>query len=329
MNIQSSPAEIEQVKSLISENRSFLNVFKKDWTKNVMEELNFRLNGKIPRNFLINISGLIGTPTGIFKSTMGLQMALTLDPTFTLNERVAFSINELLDKIKNYTEFYMTEDEFLNFKSKYVGTYEVSEPDKKVKNPRNETCTKLILLTKLIFFLDEQTKTLKFGGMTRLQNLVDTCRQRQICFITCGVDSYEMSFQTYSLLRVVESNDKYLPKKVVKYAVYDKERDIYYGFFRWNIIPLSNEIWGSFWQEYSKLKTTFQRVTISQKIGSMDIEGYADEVIGNESFDRCFIETKNGEKLVTSFVRALINKLFPDLTNQERENILAEIKMSH
>lgn len=327
MKVQRSPAEAEQIKSIIQFNRSFKNVFKKDWTKIIIDELAYKLYGAIPRNFLINITGLIGVPTGIFKSTLGLQIARTLDPRFNLKERVAFSINELLMKVQKYSEFYMTEKEFLKFRREYSGTYEVVEPDKRVYNNNDELCTKLVLLTKLLFFLDEQTKTLKHGHFIRLQNLVDTCRQRQICFITCGVEGYEFHISTYELVRIQESHDKYLPKKQVRYGVYDKKRDVYYGYFKWNVIPLTDPSWNKFWHEYSEMKADFQRVAIQQRTQAMDYEGYADMIMEHNDWDKCFRETKEGKEIfLSSMAKALIIKLFPDLTNQEKDTILSEIK---
>lgn len=329
MKLLRTPAEKEQIRKLILENPTFINVFNKDWTKNVIDDLSYKLYGKIPRNFLINISGLIGTPTGIFKSTLGLQIALTLDNTFTLQNRVAFTINSLIDKVRDNSEFYMTDYQLYKFKDEYEGEYEIHKLKKPIYNFQNELCNNLVLLRKMIFFLDEQTKSLKTGSLVRLKNLIDTCRERQLCFITCGVDSYEMNFSTYDLQRIQESHDNYLPKKTVQYAVYDRERDIYYGYFKWNITPLTDLNWNNFWKKYSILKTEFQRNVMQQQINSMDYEDYAMEIIESEDFDKCFVETKTGERLLISLLRSLIIKKFPDLTNQERDTILAEVRIQY
>lgn len=328
MKVQRTPAEEEQIKFVLKGNETFFKTFKCDWTANVLDDLHYRLYGKIPRNFLINISGLIGTPTGIFKSTLGLQIALTLDPLFDLHKRVAFSVNDLLDKVKKHSEFVFTDEEFVKFQNEYKGTYEVYESHAKEYNSSGQLCTKLVLLTKMIFFLDEQTKTLRVGSLIRLQNLIDTCRQRQICFITCGVESYDMNFSTYDLLRIQESHDKYLPEKTVRYGVHDKDKDIYYGYFMWEIFPLTNPMWLKFWKVYSRLKTNFQRVAISQQTSSMDYDNYANDITEEEEYEKCFRITKKGiKKLESNLLRSLILRLFPDLTNQERETILSTIKL--
>ena len=293
-----------------------------------MDDLKGKMFGKIPRNFLINIGGQIGNLTGIFKSTLGLQMALDIDPFFNLKQRVAFSINELLDKVKNNSEYVLCNVCYHDFKKTFSGTYEEHYKKGDVcENCSNESDV-LILLTKLLFFLDEQTRTLKIGGLIRLQNLVDTCRQRQIAFICCGVDQYDMSFTTYNLKRVQESHDDYLPKKRVRYGVYDDARRIYYGFFQWDITPLTDPNWKSFWKEYSVMKTEFQRIAISQRTQSQNYEEYAEEIINSEDFVKCFKTTKKGDRVLQSaLVRNLIYKTYVDLTGEDRDNILAEIKM--
>jgi len=321
--------EVEQIKITIQQNSTFYKIFTENWTDNVLEDLKYRLYGRIPRNFIINISGLIGTPTGIFKSTMGLQIALALDPRFNLNQRVAFSINQLLDKVKNNSEYVLCNRCYYNFTKTYNGTYETYPQKKEMKCENcDNVADSLILLTKLVFFLDEQTKTLLRGGLVRLQNLVDTCRQRQICFISCGVEQYGMNFTTYSLKRVQESADDYLPEKRVRYAVYDDERQVYYGYFQWDVTPLTDPHWKLFWKEYSVMKTDFQRIAIAQQTQMANFEEYAQEIVDSEEFIKCFVERKNGEKVLQSgLLRNLIYKRYPDLTHNERSMIFSEVKL--
>jgi hypothetical protein len=329
MKTNRSRAEVVQIQAMLQQNISFYKVFQEDWTKIVLDDLNNRINGKIPRNFLVNIGGLIGTPTGIFKSTLGVQLAMHLDPLFNLQQRVGFSINQLLDKVRDNSEYYLCNKCHYEFERSYQGTYEVHpvESEERCNNCEN-MADKLILLTKMIFFLDEQTKTLKQGGLVRLQNLADTCRQRQISFITCGVEQYGMHFTTYQLQRIQESSDDYLPAKRVRFAVYDDSRDIYYGFFQWDITPLTDPTWHKVFVEYSKMKTNFQRVAIAQQTQAINFEEYAEEIINSEDFQKCFKLLKNGSKILqTALVRNVIYQKFPDYTAQDRENILSQIKM--
>jgi hypothetical protein len=322
-------SEIVQIQTLLQENPTFYRVFKDDWTQSILEELRNRLYGKIPRNFVINIGGLVGTSTGIFKSTLGLQLVMQLDPTFTLKGRVAFSINALLDLIRNTSEFTLCSKCLADFKQGYKGTYEEidAQVNEKCNNCENMS-EKQVLLTKLIYFLDEQTRTLKTGGMIRLMNLIDTCRQRQICFILCGVNQYNLHFTTYELRRIQESSDDYLPMKQVRYAVYDSERDIYYGYFLWDITPLTDPKWKMVFDEYAKIKTEFQRVAIAQRTQAMGIEQYAEQIINSKEFQKCFKTLNSGRKVLQiAVLRTVINQAFPDVTNSERSDILSEVKM--
>jgi len=330
MKTQRSRAETIQIQNLLQTNQTFYRVFQENWTEEVMRDLKNRLYGRIPRNFLVNISGLIGTPTGIFKSTLGLQKCFELDPMFNIKERVAFSINQLLDKVRDNSEFYFCNSCFEEFKTNYKGTYEIHpvKNEDKCSKCGDMLADKLILVTKMLFFLDEQTKTLKMGGIIRLQNLADTCRQRQICFFTCGVEQYGMHFTTYQLKRVQESSDDYLPAKRVRYAVYDDDRDFYYGYFQCDITPLTDPKWKKIFEEYSQLKTDFQRIAISQQTQAINFEEYAEQIINSPEFSKTFKLLKDGRKVLQSaLVRNVIFQRFPDLTAQDRDNILAQVRM--
>jgi hypothetical protein len=331
LKVYRTRAENIQIQNLLQTSQTFYRVFNDNWTPTVIDDLKNKLYGRIPRNFLVNIGGLVGTPTGIFKSTLGLQLCLKLDPMFSLKQRVAFSINQLLDKVRDNSEYYLCNKCYEEFKSNYKGTYEehpVKTEDEKCSVCGDLLADKLILLTKMIFFLDEQTKTLKQGGIIRLQNLADTCRQRQICFVTCGVEQYGMHFTTYNLKRIQESSDDYLPLKRVRYAVYDDEREIYYGYFQWDITPLTDPDWKNMFDEYSQIKTDFQRVAISQQTQSMNFEEYAQEVIDSDDFAKTFKLLKDGRRVLQSaLVRNVIFQRYPDLTESERNMILSQIKM--
>jgi len=328
MRTNRTPAEKRQIQEMMLNHKTFYAVFQDDWTNNVLDDLRNRLYGRIPRNFLLNITGLIGTPTGIFKSSMGLQIALILDPLFNVEQRIGFSINGLLDKIQEHTEYSLCPKCFSDFRKSYFGTFEVikEESEKQCENCDN-IAENTVLLTKMVFFLDEQTKTLKTGGLARLQNLMDTVRQRQICLITCGVEEYNMHFTTYHLQRVQESSDDYLPKKRVRFGVYDDKRDLYYGYFQWDLIPLSDPKWKFLWDKYSKIKQNFQRVAIAQQISSMAFEEYAEEIMACDDFEHCWHISKNGTKIDTGLLKNVIYKRYPDLTEHERSMILSEVRM--
>jgi len=114
----------------------------------------------------------------------------------------------------------------------------------------------------------------------------------------------------------------------VRYAVYDDQRDLFYGYFKWNITPLSDPRWKSFWDEYSKMKTEFQRIAISGQTTQMNFEEYAEQVMNDENFEKCFKETKDGRQIFqSSLAKNLIFKHFPDMTENEKSMILSQIKL--
>jgi hypothetical protein len=327
LSVKRTEVEKDQIINLMRKDTTFRLIFTKNYTQFFLDDLHNRLYGKIPRNWVINITGLIGTPTGIFKSSMGLQIALSLDPSFNLKERVAFTINQLLDKIREFSEFSFCQEHLDKFKKFYEGSYDIMQPD---ENAKCRACKKkansLILMRKLIFFLDELTHTLKIGDVMRLKNIIDACRERQLCFFTCGIPEYDLSFSTYSLQRVEESDDKFLPLKRVRYAVRDSEKKYYYGYFVWDVIPLTNPEWNDFWGEYSVYKTRFQRQAIAQQVGEFGMEKYAQKIRAMPEFEQCFYYTKKGiRKLHLGKLENLIVKFFPDFTHIQRKYIKNEI----
>ena len=110
--------------------------------------------------------------------------------------------------------------------------------------------------------------------------------------------------------------------------MYDDERNIYYGFFKWDITPLTEPRWGNFFMEYSKMKTDFQRIAIAQQTQAMNFEEYASEIINSPDFPKTFKTLKDGRQVMQpALVRNIIYQKFPDMTENERTNILSQVKM--
>ena len=258
---------------------------KNDYTNVLFGEIGYFLNGNIPRNFVINIGGLVGRFTGIFKTSLGLQIAMKNDPYFNVKERLAFTPNQLNEKIKKYGSD----------------------------------------VRKAIFVLDERTKDLKKSAVMRLSNIIETCRERQFCFILIGVDDNEFTISDYILGRMGESDDKYLPKKTVYYSVKKKieKRTMYRGYIKHNIIPLSNKRWNKVWNiEYMKLKQEFQQLAIDQKITAMPLKQIALEFMKRNNFLDCINEKG---KLNKQSLRREVYKSFSDVTSDERNYIYSEV----
>ena len=254
----------------------------------ILDELNYIMNGAIPRNFVLNFRGLIGRKTGVFKSSFALQLAFMLDPTFNIKERVGFTANKLNELIKKYST------------------------------------------RKQIFFLDEQTHDLKQSASLRLANIIEACRERQLCFILVGVDEMRVKLSDYCFERLGESDDKSLPDKTIFYAIkkiFDN-RTIYRGYFKWNVTPLINENWKQVWNEYMIKKTDYEQNATNQSLTGLPIESIALNVYNNKNFKICLKENKQGKlSIETGILKNLIYKQFPDVTNEERSMLLNEVKL--
>jgi len=260
---------------------------KMNMTEVVLKELDYILNGPIPRNFVINFRGLIGRKTGIFKSSFALQLAFMLDPTFNIAERVAFTANELNELIKQHST------------------------------------------RKQIFFLDEQTHDLKISATMRLANIIESCRERQLCFILVGVDEMRIKLSDYYFERIGESNDKLLPNKTIFYAIkktFDN-KDVYRGYFKWNVTPLTNKLWVKIWDEYMIKKSIYEKQATDQMLTGFPIAKIGSQIILNDNFDQCIrINTKGKEIIDIGILRNLVYKLFPDVTSDERTMLVNEVK---
>lgn len=295
-------SEKDDVAELYRQNDSFYRnvILKKyDYSNVVINELKNILFGKIPRNFVINIRGRIGRQTGIFKSTFGLQLALfQLDPYFNVEERVAFTVNELNEKIKKY------------------GT------------------------SKQLFVLDEQVKDLKQSAEIRLQNIVNSCRDKQLSFIFIGVGERFLTFSDYHFERFGESDDKYLNKEIqignTKFITGDKtimylvkkitEGSHYYrGFIKWKVIPFTNKKWRDFWKIYYQRKQEHEQKAMKQILTGYDFEIKAKDVMKCKEFLEICVKTKEGITIDKGKLKNLIYKQMPDNTNEERQMVYREI----
>lgn len=277
-----TPTEIDDIKELSNVNSTLKGALKKDYTDVLFKDLNMRLYGAIPRNWVVNIQGLIGTPTGVFKTSLGIKIAMTLDKSFTPEERMGFTANEVNDKISEYA-------------------------------------TK-----KQVFMLDEQVHDLKMSAINRLANIIESCREQQLCFILCGVPKETLTFSSWLLERFDESDDKYLPKKRVRYLVKNPLNNLYRGHIKVDIPPLTNPKWRNIWDRYMIMKTEHQEKVKKQQITGFNFEIHAEDIKKNiKDFE---VMKKDGlMRLYKQKVKNYIYKKFPDITNEERHLIYDEI----
>ena len=294
--IQLTPTEQDDVIELCRANPTFHQYIyraKRDYTNEFMRELRDVVYGKIPRNFVLNIKAGIGRQRGVFKSSFGNQLAITLDPQFNVKERVAFTTYDLNEKIK-----------------KYAGE-------------------------KQIFLLDEQVRDLKYASEQRLANIIDACRERQLCFIMIGVQEAITTISDYQLERLGESEDKYLPEKTVAFCLKKKlgTSPQYRGFIKWELTPLTGnklgsnatltpKIWAKFWEEYMLLKRHHQQKAIDQQLTSFNFKDASIKLRKLKDFEAC---TNPNGILNKQKLKNLIYIKFPDVTNEERKMIYGEL----
>jgi hypothetical protein len=240
----------------------------------------------------MNISGLIGRQTGIFKTSLGIQIALNWASKYKLHfdvrTNLAFTSFDLNEKIKEFGG-----------------------------GKRDQ-----------IWILDERGKDNKVTSLKILQNVIEACREKRFCFILIGVDETLFTISDYKLERIGESDDKFLPKKTVYYAVSKemKNRRYYRGFYRYNIIPLTDKKWNHIWNNlYMPQKTSYEERAINQDVTGIDINKLSVKIIENKDFINCII----GGKLKRNLLRTLIYDMFKDRTHDERELILNRIAMKY
>jgi len=257
--------------------------YKINYTKPFFTEVYDTLNGPYTLNIVLNIKGGIGRQTGIFKSSLGCQIALELDPQFCIDKNLAFTYNELDDKVKKYG-----------------------------KERKNQ-----------VFVLDEQMRDLKQSAILRLCNIIDSCRERGMSFIVMGVPEIlgVRTFSDYQLERFGESNNTHLPKKSIYYAV-RKTADsgrFYLGYIRWNVTPLTDKKWGEFWDKYMVRKIEHQHNVMEGHASGFNFENHAKELMARDEFMQKIISDVG--KLKRPVLKFEVYREFPDVTKDERNMI--------
>src|SRR4030043_187499 len=99
-------SEIDDIKSICKFNPSFYETIfssnKRNLTNGIFKEIEDIKNSKIARNFVLNVRGLVGSKSGVFKSAFSNQIALSLDPSFNVKERVSFTLDDIDGLIAQY-----------------------------------------------------------------------------------------------------------------------------------------------------------------------------------------------------------------------------------
>lgn len=189
-----------------------------------------------------------------------------------------------------------------------------------------------------IFMLDEVIHDFKMSSEQALANIINSCRERQLCFIVCGIPEYNLTFSDYQFQRIGESSDDllttkvkingeviYTGKKTVYYAVSKKidfER-VFMGLYIKDLVPLTDKRWARFWSEYMILKRKHQaQATARQLTGGFDFKNESQFILKSSRYTHNCLE---GGVVIKSKVKNLVRELYPDLTNEERSMIYTEV----
>ena len=293
--------ELSDVNEMAEQNDSFYeNIVRRriNYTQTILDELNNVLNGKIPRNFVINIKGCIGRQTGIMKSSFGLHLAHHLDPDFNLKERCAFTPNELNDKLRefgNKKQIFMLDEKVRDFKiSAEQRLATIIETNRK-----NQLCFILIGVTE---------KTYSFSDY--------------------WFERFGESDDKY----LPKKSINFMVKKTTE------NKNYYRGFIKWNLTPLqqyirkkkiqglnsfssnnnlSIENWSKIWSEYEELKDVFQKQAREQMLTGFNFQKEAERLMKDDNFKKCFKEGL----IIKSQVKNFVYLNYPDITNDERKMI--------
>jgi hypothetical protein len=282
-----SASEKSDIMELAAWNVSFRQAMrqKHDLTMQLHDEVDRLLNGPIPRNVIINFKHGVGSPTGVFKSTLALQWALMHDPTFTVEGRVAFTINQMLELLRGAGR-------------------------------------------KQIYLLDERVHDLKRSAELRLQNIAESCRERQICLFMVGVAEESFTISHYWLERFGESDDGALPDKTVYYLVRKttEQHKGYRGYIWHDVTPLTDKAWKRIHEAYMVLKANHQEQALQQALTGFDYESRAKRISMQEGFrEECYTESGKPNR---GKIKNFIAKHEPDITNEERRMLYAELAES-
>jgi len=261
--------EIGDIKEMIGSYPSF---YKNIWLQKIMltDEITERLRnlmfGKIPRNFIINVRGLIGRKSGIFKTSMAMQLALELDSSFNIRERVGMTTYQLEEKIE-----------------KYGAKKQVFLLDEQIHDLKKGSEQRLANIAE---------------NCRENQICLIQCGVPEY-FITYSDYYFERIGESSDDL-LPKKTVYYAVRKLVE------QRKSYRGIFRWNITPLSDKIWGNMWKKYMVLKQEHQDRVKKSQVTGFDFRKKARSIVLTDEFDMCIRKDKPVSRLVKNLVKRII-----------------------
>lgn len=278
-------------------NRSFYDVwrYRIDMTDTIFNELLGILHGKIKRNFCIVIKGGIGSQSGVFKSSLGCQLALALDPTFSVKERVSFTPNELIEKVKTYAtqrQIFLMDERVRDFKM---------SAELRLANIIDATRERM--LSFILIGIPDSRLTFSTYDFERMGESDDSYLNEKINIF--GEEIYTGKKTVF-----------FLAKKVTEF------RKAYRGYFKWNITSLKDAKWRAFWEEYMEKKREHQQRAIESSLTGFNFKREAQNVIDDERFQNCY--DPHG-RMIKAKVKNLVYEMYPDNTAIERKMIETHI----
>lgn len=282
-------------------NKSFYeNVFFKkiDKTDDFEQEIKDITYGVIPRNFLLNIRNGIGRRTGIFKSSLGIQFAIKIDPSFNVKERLGMTPNELNNKLKLYADskqIFLQDEYVLDLK------HSAENRLKQIAISCREKELTFILIGAMPRYYVESDYYLERLGESDDKYLKDKVKinvKGKIKTITTGRKTVY-----YSLCKYIDN---------IAY---------YSGYIKFNITPLTDKKWRDIFEEYMNFKEEHQQRALQQNLTGFDFKEESKKIKSSLEYKDCFIN----DKLNRGKLKNLVYEKLPDVTKEERSMVYNEL----
>lgn len=260
-------SEKHEIHSMAKMNSSFAeNIIgqnRKDYTKVFMDEMDGIINAPFSKNFVINIMGGIGRQMGIFKSSLGLQLALKFYPDFDVEKQLALTYSDLNLLVKSNAKrdmLFILDEQVRDLKHSQI----------MMLCNTIESCREKGL-SFILIGVPEVMRTVSDWQLSRLGESSDEYLPKKTVYYSLG-------------------------KKI-------DNRKFYMGLFKWNITPLDNEKWKKLWEKYMKKKTIHQDKVIDGKVTGFPVAKYAKLILEKEGVsDKLITERGNIKKPVLKLV---------------------------
>lgn len=296
-----------KIKQRLQDNRSYVKCFRPEYniTEMFKRELKNKTHGEQTNHVIIFITG----ETGTYKSSISQEVAKITDEKFKV-EKITFTNEELLGIIKE----------------KAIVT--------KIGHEIPQT-----------FVRDETPTSLKARAEIEFQNLSETMRDSRISLVLIKPKMLSIATAHYVIETICISEDN----QKVKVAILEPKTNQYLG---WAIFEIEIHNYcnkckniirkpeirkcqtcktklttNMIWLEYMNKKKEFQKQIAQRKVGKMEYEKYAKDVIQEPYFNDNCIAEKQGKLVVKKkYLAKFLRTKLPNLTNIERDDILIEIE---